>query len=163
MKKSLLSLVFVLFSAGIFAQSAEKVTEIINSEQATYGQAAYLTCMALDLVKQNATEKNALEVLKVSGVIEEGVEISDTLTMKNLAWICANAWDVKGSLMFKIARNPRYAFKQMRSDDVIPYGTDPSKIPSGHDLLNVVTDCIANYQIKKDSDNGSEVPAAFHR
>lgn len=42
MKKSLLLLIVALLSFSATAQNSEKLTELINSKTATYGQVAYL-------------------------------------------------------------------------------------------------------------------------
>ncbi|MBQ0040086.1 MAG: hypothetical protein KBS64_06645 [Treponema sp.] len=148
MKKLLAFFVASAVSMSLFAQSAGKISEIIATKKATYGQAAYLTAVAMGDIKDNASYEDALSVLKNKGVVAKDIDAGDVLDMKQLSWICASAWNVEGSLMLKLCNSPRYTFRQMKADEVIDYSADPSDIPSGRNLLAVVTDCIARYQLK---------------
>lgn len=149
MKKKFLALfISSALSISLFAQSADKVSEIIKTKEATYGQAAYLATSALGVIKNDSTYEDAFAYLKENGVISADVSFSDPINMKDLAWICSYTWEIKGSLMLKFFNSPRYVFRQMKVDEVFAFSADPMDIPNGRNLLAVITDCIETYQIK---------------
>ena len=55
MKKSLLLLIVALLSFSATAQNSEKLTELINSKTATYGQVAYLYGVNSAKIDENAS------------------------------------------------------------------------------------------------------------
>ena len=64
MKKSLLLLIVALLSFSATAQNSEKLTELINSKTATYGQVAYLYGVYSEKSDENASYEEAFDVLK---------------------------------------------------------------------------------------------------
>lgn len=152
MKKIFTLVITSLVSFAMYAQSADKVSEIISAKEATYGQAAYLAGCARGTVRNEAGYEDALKVLKEKGVVESSVNASDKISMKALAGICSYAWKIEGSLMLKLVGSPRYVFRQMKADEVIDVSVDPMSVPSGRNLLAVITDCIEKYQVKEGED-----------
>ncbi|MCQ2241584.1 hypothetical protein [Treponema sp.] len=147
MKKIFTLLIAAVLSVCVYAQSADKVSEIISTKEATYGQSAYLTASALGIVKNNATYEDALEILKDKGVVSSSVKASDVINLRELSWLCAYTWKIEGSLMLKLFNTPRYTFRQMKADEVIADSADPMDVPSGRNLLAVITDCIGKYEV----------------
>ena len=138
-----------LVSFALYAQAADKVSEIISAREASYGQAA---CCARGTVKNEAEYEDALNVLKEKGFADSSVNASDKITMKELAKVCSYTWKIEGSLMCKLVGSPRYIFRQMKADEVIDVSADPMGVPSGRNLLAVITDCIDRYQVKDGED-----------
>ncbi|MBO7638762.1 MAG: hypothetical protein J6S91_07275, partial [Treponema sp.] len=61
MKKSIFLLAFTLLIVGIAgAQSANRVTEILEENQITYGEIAYLAGSQLNLIQESASYDDAL-------------------------------------------------------------------------------------------------------
>nr|WP_318710718.1 hypothetical protein [uncultured Treponema sp.] len=152
MKKIIALVVASFVSFALHAQSADKISEIISAKEASYGQAAYLAGCARGTVKVDSAYEEALAVLKENGVVSSSVKASDSITMKELSWICSYGWKVEGSLMMKFFNSPRYTFRQMKADEVIGISVDPMNVPNGRELLAVITDCISKYQVKEGED-----------
>jgi hypothetical protein len=91
MKKSLLIIACLLFvSAGMYAQSAARVSEVLNTEKATVGQAAYLAASYLNLVPETAEETEACNALVQKGICRKGSDPSASVSYKQLAAECVN-------------------------------------------------------------------------
>lgn len=148
MKRLFMLLAASAVSIMLNAQSADKISDIIASSRATCGQASYIAATALGIAGENATYDETVRLFSEKGVLKTGCSESDAITMKQLAWLCANTWNVDGSLMLKIFKSPRYAFRQMKADSVIDVSADPDDVPDGHRLLAVITDCVAKYEIR---------------
>ena len=146
--KRIFSVLLVLFVGGlVFAQSADVVTEILGTEEVTYGQVCYLSAIHQGLISEDASYDDAVEALLARGQLPEDVGSYDSVFMANLAFIYAQIWpNIKGGLMFRLTRgSPRYAYKQFKADGVIPDNSDPNEIVSGTQALNILTSCMLEY------------------
>ena len=146
--RRIISVLFVLFVGGLaFAQSADVVTDILNSDEVTYGQVCYLSAIHQGLISEDADYDDAVNALLSRGQLPEDVGSYDSVFMANLAFIYAQIWpDIKGGLMFRITKgSPHYAFKQFKTDGVISETADPNSIVSGAEALNILTACMMEY------------------
>lgn len=147
MKRIFSLLVLVFIGSFAFAQSAEVVTDILESEEVTYGQVCYLSAIHQGLISEEADYDEAVEVLYNLGQIPEDVGSYDSVVMANLAFIYTQIWPkLKGGLMFRLTNgSPRYAFKQFKTDGVISENAQPDSIVSGVEALNILTSCMMEY------------------
>jgi hypothetical protein len=146
--KRIITILVILFAGTLaFAQSADVVTDILESDEATYGQVCYLSAIHQGLISEDADYEEAVEVLYNRGQIPENVSAYDSVFMANLAFIYVQIWpNIKGGLMFALTNgSPRYAFKKLKSDGVIPDSTDPKQIVTGREALNILTTCMLEY------------------
>ena len=156
--KRIISLLLVLFVGGLlFAQSADVITEILESDEATYGQVCYLSAIHQGFISEEATYEDAVNALLTRSQIPQDVGAYDSVYMANLAFIYVQIWpNIKGGLMFTLTKgSPRYAFKKLKNDGVIPENADPNQIVSGRDALNILTACMMEYGV--DESMGMEI------
>lgn len=140
MKKFLLFFTSLFVSSFIFAQSADFVTRMLDTDKATFGQVCYLCAVCQNLVSDNAKEVDAMNAIFEQGILPDEVQPGDLINYKQAAVIFSKVWNIKGGLLFRISNgSPRYAFKQLKNDGVILSNADPSMIPSGVDILNMYT------------------------
>ena len=138
----------VLFVGTLaFAQSADVVTDILKSDEATYGQVCYLSAIHQGIISEDASYEDAVNALLNRGQIPGNVSAYDSVFMANLAFIYVQIWpNIKGGLMFSLTNgSPRYAFKKLKSDGVISENTDPKEVVSGAEALNILTACMMEY------------------
>ena len=140
-------MIVAVFSAK--AQSSAKITEILETENVTWGQLAYLSAIQLSLADENDSEEKCISVLKENNIITKDAEASQTVVLKDIAQVCAKTWNVKGGIFYKIFHTPRYALRQLKNDGIIAVAEDPSKLSDGHELLNIINECIETYEGEK--------------
>lgn len=147
MKKTVVvSLVLAfLCAAAVSAQSADKVTEMIKTEKATWGQVCYFSSTYLGLVKDSATPEQSIDALKTAGYISTAPAADTPIKLDQFALICAKTWKIKGSLLYTLFPTPRYAFRLLKANGIISSSADPSKTSNGHEALNIFTDCMGKY------------------
>lgn len=146
--RKLLSILFVLFIGGaVFAQSADVVTEILSTDEVTYGQVCYLSAIHQNLISEDAGYEEAVKVLNANGQFTQNVSAGDVISKADLAFIYVQLWpDMKASLMYKLTKgSARYAFKQLKNDGIFSDKEDPMESLSGADALNVLTACMLEY------------------
>ena len=149
MKKVKIFTLFFMFFCGIVsAQSADKVTKMIEAETVTLGDVAYFAASYFDLIDDNAENSEALIAL------EERVQylkISNTekLTYDDLAYFCTQTWNIKGGIMLMLTNSPRYAFRELQAKGYISNSIYPNDAINGVEALTIMTSCI-NYTEEKD-------------
>lgn len=147
----------VLFLCGLaYAQSADFVTELLQTEKATFGQICYFTAVHRGLVDESASIEEALIVLKNREEVSENVAAEVAADYADAAYLFSKIWNVKGHLLFKLTKgHRRYAFKKFQKDRIVPVHTDPQAFPSGVDILNLFTAGNAKYTVSNDNDSVS--------
>ena len=130
---------------AVFAQSNEFVTGVIQTEKISYGQATYLVMCDLGHIGESASESEAIFMLEENYpklVNKLSIQkIEQPLTAKQLSQICCTVYNVKTSLMYMIAKNQRYAFRQMKAMGYFSANDNPSSYVSGRKALMMIADC----------------------
>ena len=137
-----LLLVFLAFPVFSFAQSADKVTEILEAEEITYGQLGYLSACELSLVNDSASFVEAFTALQNEGYVAKSVSAGDKVTYKGLAGICSKTYGIRKSFLYRITSADRYAFRQLQSLGAVSSSADPLWTVSGYDAMCVISQCI---------------------
>jgi len=146
MKKLIVAIFSLFLLSSVYAQSSEVITDILNSKQVTFGQVCYLSAVHQGYIDETASYTDAIEVLYRKHQIPRIVYQDTVVPMVNLAYIYSKMWNINGGLFYRIFHGaPRYAFKQLKADGIIPANTDPNKIVSGEDALNIYTACSIEY------------------
>lgn len=141
MKRVLFCLVFFILAFNGFSQkienSAPKMLEsILETKEVTFGQVAYLSALYQGFISETATEEEAIKSLYKRRQIPYDVNAYTVVAAVNLAYIFSNMWNIRGGLMFYSTNgSPRYAFKQLKKDGVIPSFMDPKFIMTGEQAL----------------------------
>ena len=133
-------LTFIAFFA--FAQSAEKVSQIIESEKISAGQTAYLAAVYADLIQEDAEENEAFDIAVQNGWISSSKNADDAISLAELSKVCTKVAGLKGGLLYRITSLPRYAFKELKARDVLDSYADPSMTVSGQNAVAVLNACI---------------------
>ena len=146
--KKIVSLFICLFIAGcIYAQSADVITKILKSESVSYGEVCYLSAVRQNLIAEDATFSEAVNVLYDKGQIPVHVEANEPAYLINLSYIFSKIWpDMSGSLMYKLTKgSPRYTFKLLKADGILGDKADPYDKVSGFEALSILTSCMIVY------------------
>jgi len=146
MKKILTSLFLLFIFSAVYAQSSEVITDILNTKKVTFGQVCYLSAVQQNIVSDSASYGEAIEALYKKGQLPRIVYEDTVIPMADLAFLYAKMWNVKGGVFYNMFHGaPRYAFKQLKSDGVIPANADPTRLISGAEALNIYTACSIEY------------------
>lgn len=137
----------------VFSQTADSVTNVIETEEITYGQAAYYSTVVLGICKDTVPYNESLGILKEKGAIKIGINEYEKIPMKDLCKILYFTWDIKGSLMLSATKSPRYILKQLKSDGIVPDNMYSDYVPTGHEFLNIITGCLDQYDLKTENMN----------
>lgn len=146
MKKFIIFFAVLLAGISLYAQSASVVTDILSSEEITYGQAAYISAVSQKLINDDASLDDAVTALKNAGQISENATGSDAINIQELSGIYTKMFNVDGGLFYRLTKGaPRYAFKYLKTEGLISASTDPSKVLTGSEALSLFTKCNMRY------------------
>ncbi len=146
MKKFTIIISFLFLTVSLSAQSAHIVTDILNSEKMTIGQACYLSAVSQGFISEDASFEDAILALVGQGQLSEIADPSEPAAIAKLSEIYTKMFDVKGGLFYRISGgSPRYAFKHLKSQGLISPSVDPSKILSGREAMNLFTKISMRY------------------
>lgn len=142
MKKFLLFVTFFVCVFFCYSQSAQKLTEILSSEQINYGNASWFIAAQKGLIDDTKSEKEAFDALSENGYFNYlNAEIENSVSLKNFAYLCAKAYNIRGGIMFRITKSPRYAVRELKAMKIIPNDADPNSIITGRQMINILTNC----------------------
>ena len=81
-----------------------------------------------------------------NGQLPSKVYEASPAPLVNVAFIFAQIWDIKGGLLYRAFHGaPRYAYKQLKADGVLPDFSDPGLVMTGAEALNLYTSCVIKY------------------
>lgn len=133
---------FCLLAFSVFAQSAQKFEEILQSSELTCGQASYLPAVWLDSSYTEKSYAEAFDFLVQQGIFLQEQESSVPITLAQLAGICMRTWELSGGMFYKITKSDRYAFKELKVKGFLSEIDDPSMTVSGSKAINIIYKCM---------------------
>lgn len=129
-------------SFSAYSQSADKMSEILETQTVTYGQVSYLACVFSNTIDEDVTYDKALATMKSNSLVPMSVKTNDPIKLGKVAQIFARAANLKGGLMYTITKSQRYSFKELKAQDILPQNADPSMKISGREALAILQECI---------------------
>lgn len=127
----------ILFIAPLSSQSSEKLSELISTEKATYGQAAYLSQVYSGEIDENASFDDAVQNLEEQNILKSGTNPEAAISLSELSFICMKTAGLKGGLFYTLFPGPRYALRELKAKGVVPAGKDPSAKVTGREMIAV--------------------------
>ena len=146
MKKILSVVIGLLLSAAVYSQSADVITQMLETDKATFGQVCYLAGVQKNLINENDSYETAVQVLFENNIIPEHENPDAPIPLVDIAYIYSRLWTVEGGLMFRLTKgSPRYAFKQFQADGILSSRQEPTDFVSGAKALSIYTSCVNRY------------------
>ena len=130
----LFSIVFLVLSSPIFAQTAAEIETLLASDAVSYDQAASFVLRAADVEATGsaftyATEQKWLSAKAVSG---------GSATLDEVSLLIMGAFGIKGGIMYSATKAPHYAYRELVYQGIIQGRADPALVVSGDLLLFMV-------------------------
>lgn len=142
MKKVAALIFFCLLSYVAAAQSAEKISQIIESDQITYGQSAWLACSYAYEDGESLSFEQALATATEKGWLKSGRVFDSPINLQELCGIFVKASGLKAGLFYKFTKADRYAFKELKANKTLDDAADPSMKVSGQNAMAILNACV---------------------
>jgi len=143
MKKFLLAALFLVAAISVHAQSAEKISQIVDAKEINYGQAAYLALVYAGDIEETTAESDALTAAVQKNWIKSGAVDNVAIKLGELSALYVKATGMKGGLFCRLTKNSaRYSFKELKALKILDKAADPSMKVSGQNALSLFNSCI---------------------
>lgn len=154
-KKIFILLVCLFCFSGVYAQSADVITQIINASEVTYGQVCYLSAVHQKLIKDNSSMKDAVSALYNAGQSSEEYDANEPAKLNDIACIYMKMWpDEKAGIMFRVTGgSKRYAYKYLKDMGIILASSDATQYVTGREALNILTACMVEFAPEEEGMN----------
>ena len=152
MKKSFLSLVFIILPVFLSAQNslygvAAEIENILDVSAVTCNQAAMFVLNS----KGIEFEDGAFEYAVSRGWLKN-TKADERITMGQLSFLLMKSFNLKGGILYAIFPGPRYAYRSMVSRSFIQDVSDPAMTVSGERFLFILGKVLS-------ADSAAEPPA----
>lgn len=137
MKRVSTILIYLVVGAILFAQSAEKVDEILQTKTLTRGQACYLVGTAIGEVKETDSYQTAFDKFKGLKMFKNKKH-DEPIRFDEFSNLALQYSSIKHGLWYGIAKNPHYAFRQLKIMKIIPQKTVPSSHITPFTAINLL-------------------------
>ena len=137
MKRVSTILIYLVVGAILFAQSAEKVDEILQTKTLTRGQACYLVGTAIGEVKETDSYQTAFDKFKGLKMFKNKKH-DEPIRFDEFSNLALQYSSLKHGLWYRIAKNPHYAFRQLKIMKIIPQKTVPSSHITPFTAINLL-------------------------
>lgn len=136
MKKFILILLATLsFSICGFAQNAQKVSEILESNEISKAQASYFVCVYQNFASETVEENQAFEILTQKNLFKSQENPQEKISLSESCYLIAKSSQMKGGIFYSIFKSPRYAFREFKALKIVPQDADPNQKVSGSELI----------------------------
>lgn len=141
-KKIFLIAIIVMFSiSGLFAQSSDEVSRMLETEEVTVGQVGYFLAVYLELVPEVANGRASLDALETAGY--GSYRNADApISLAEIAGLCMKVWKMEGGIMYSLFKSNHYAFREFQSKGYFSFSDDPMSHLSGAKALNLIYKCL---------------------
>ncbi len=119
----------------MFSQSAAIVSDILNKEQASYGDFSYFIAAQAG---KDVTPEEAFNWCKEFESFPEGTSAKDSVSVKAVSFFLMRSYELPGGLMWSATQKPRYAWRELKANGFWTAGTDPDHILGGQELVQTM-------------------------
>jgi len=125
-------------SPAAFAQSGVELDMLLSTGEVSLSLAARYVLPAADILPAGATPETSFAAAKEKAWLPPDVEPDAPIKLSELSFLIAQAFGMKGGLMYSIAPGPRYAYRELVYLRIIQGVSDPAQTVSGERLMRIL-------------------------
>lgn len=138
MKKVILPLFLFLTAAFVSGQTAADLDTLLNTDQVSYAWAARFVLPAAGLIGEDASPEASFNLAVEKGWFAKELSPEAAIPLKDLSYLCAEAFQIKGGLMYRLFSGPRYAYRELKYRKMIQGRSDPAQLVPGDRLIRII-------------------------
>jgi hypothetical protein len=128
-------LLFALLPAAAFAQTAQRLDAVLETKQVTFSQAAEIILPAAGLLDPDAGQEAAFEGAREW--FPRWANMDDPITMGELSHLVIRSFRLSGGFLYALFPGPRYAYRALAWQRLLPVKADPYRRVTGGELLYI--------------------------
>ena len=134
----LLGLVIICLPLFLHSQSNTVIDELIEKENADWGQTTYLVLTAVELLDENEDIPGVMSALEAQQWNIDSKDAEEFITLGEYSYMLMKAFGLSGGLMYKIFPGPRYAARELDYLNFIDENKSPYRTLSGEEVLRIL-------------------------
>jgi hypothetical protein len=119
-------------------QTAAVLEAILESRELTCAAAADFVLQAAGVIAPGARGEDAYEAARERGWLPAGAQRDDPIKLSGLSLLIMRSFGLRGGILYSLFHNSRYAYREMRYQELIQGETDPGENVSGTRMLLVL-------------------------
>jgi len=141
-------LILFLAATSAFAQAprtqstAQEIETLLNAKTITYAQAARFVLEAANALATDNHEE-AFNYAVKQDWLPKKLASNDPARLNYISLLLMRSFKIKGGIMYTIAKNAHYAYRELTYLNVIQSRSDPSVFVSGEQLLYYINRILA--------------------
>ena len=145
MKKFIYVMINMIFLTGILqAQTAERIEDLLKLPALSYGQAALFVMEAADVHEIHGSSVISNHAAAFRFAMEKNwlpkkAVAEEKARLDGIALILLESFEIKGGLLYRVFKNPHYAYRELVYKDIIQGRVAPDMAVSGDLLLFMVS------------------------
>jgi hypothetical protein len=124
-----------LCSVPAFAQTAERLDAILDTERVSFAQAAVIVLPAAGLLDPEVGEIRAFAA--AASWLPRRAERDGAITMGELSHLVMRSFRLTGGFMYALFPGKRYAYRALAWRRLLPPNADPGRFVTGGELLHI--------------------------
>lgn len=140
MKKLILSVIATFFLMNTFAQSSQKISEILEKEEISKGQASYFACVYKNLVEESASEDDAFTILQEKNLFKLDEKSDEKISLSKACFLVSETSQMKGGIFYSIFHSSRYSLREFKALGIIPQNANPNQTVTGSEFIAILND-----------------------
>lgn len=105
--------VWLVVAGFAYGQSNDIIDAVLEEEEISYGNAAYLVLVASERLAESASPEDAVSELEELGFGIANRGAGDSLTFGEYSYLLMESLDFSGGLMYRLVPGPRYAARDV--------------------------------------------------
>jgi len=131
-----LGFLLVLLSAvGAYAQSNERIDELLSQAQAHLDSAAYIVLAAGGLINESDDLATAFAKARELGLAKESSTPESPVRVDELSLMLMKSLAIKGGLLYSIFPGKRYAYRELVFQKAVNGSGGPARLVSGEEVI----------------------------
>jgi hypothetical protein len=131
----------LVLPVAAFAQTAEKLDVLLDTERVSFAQAAAIVLPAAGLLPPEAGEEEAFSYAKAW--FPRRAERDVPIKMAEFSYLVMRSFSLSGGFMYALFPGPRYAYRAMAWQRLLPLNADPGRFLNGEDLLYITSQALS--------------------
>ncbi len=140
-KRSLLVFAAAFTLAGVghgFSQSNEVLDRLLEEQQATLGNAAYIVFLAAEIGTEDWSVDQSIQELQSRDWGFDDAAVDTVADLGSISFLIMRAFDMKGGIMYSLFPGRRYAAREFAFLGFVPGYASPARVLTGQEVTHIL-------------------------
>lgn len=135
----LLSAIGFFVATVTWAQSNDRIDELLAQDPAQTDLTAYLILSAAELVDENVAPQEAVDYAIAEGMLSAGTDAAEAVTFGRFSYLLMRSFGVPGGVMYRLVPGPRYAAREVVFQKWSRMRRDTDELLDGETVLRILS------------------------